>query len=153
MKTNEGKLFASMPAYKTNQVDENGKAVYKDICYPVTKEFRDQLQKDVVNAYLEVNVGIEQPNHATLPHMSSFEQAMEDEIPFDKGFQDPAETKPERAEVKTADEKKPEKPKTKKDDKPKSIKERLAEGEAKKKARIAENADKPKVPKKEAQIA
>ena len=41
----------------------------------------------------------------------------------------------------------------KKEDKPKSIKDRLAEGEAKKKARISEQAEKPKAPKKETQIA
>lgn len=161
--TKDGKTFASMPSYKTNQVDENGKPVYKDICYPATKEFRQQLQKAVVNAYLETSVGIEQPNHATLPPKSSYDQAVEagfipvsgdEELPFDNGFQDPGETKPEKAEAKKP-EKKPDKakPKEKKEDKPKSIKDRLAEGEAKKKARISEQADKPKTPKKETQIA
>lgn len=162
-KTKEGKTFASMPSYKTSQVDENGKAVYKDICYPANKEFRQQLQKAIVNAYLETSVGIEQPNHATLPHKDSYEQAVEagfipangdEELPFDNGFQDPGETKPEKAEEKKP-EKKPDKPKpkAKKDEKPKSIKDRLAEGEAKKKAQISEKADKPKAPKKETQIA
>lgn len=33
-------LFVSMPSYKTKQKDEQGKAVYQDVCYPVTKEFR-----------------------------------------------------------------------------------------------------------------
>ena len=148
-KTNEGKLFASMPSYKTNQVGENGKPVYKDICYPANQEFRKELQNAVVNAYLETLVGIEQPV----------------ELPFDEGFQDPLETKPEKAEATNPEVKKPEtdkpeakktdkvKPKEKKEEKPKSIKERLAEGEAKKKAHIAENADKPKVPHKETQIA
>ena len=153
MKSKEGKMFASMPSYKTSQVDENGKAVYKDICYPATKEFREQLQKDVVNTYLETVAGIEQPNHATFPPKTSYEQAMENELPFDDGFQDPVETKPERAEVKKTEEKKPEKSKAKKEEKPKSIKERLAAGEAKKKAQIAKNAEKPKVPTKEVQIA
>jgi hypothetical protein len=78
----------------------------------------------------------------------------DEELPFDNGFQDPGETKPEKAEAKKP-EKKPDKakPKEKKEDKPKSIKDRLAEGEAKKKARISEQADKPKTPKKETQIA
>ena len=41
----EGKngLFVSMPSYKSKQVDENGDPVYKDICNPITKDFRDQL--------------------------------------------------------------------------------------------------------------
>ena len=161
-KTNDGKLFASMPSFKTNQVDENGKAVYKDICYPANKEFRQELQKAVVNAYLEATVGIEQPDHATQPHKGSYEQAVEaglipdpkadEELPFGNGLQDPAEKKPEKAEAKKPEGKR-EKPAEKKAEKPKSIKERLAEGEAKKNAHIAEHADKPKAPKKETQIA
>lgn len=35
--------FVSMPSYKTKDVDENNKPVYRDICYPVTKEFREKL--------------------------------------------------------------------------------------------------------------
>ena len=159
--TKDGKMFASMPSFKTSQVDENGKPVYKDICYPATKEFRQQLQKAVINAYLETSVGIEQPDHATLPPKSSYDQAVEagfipasgdEELPFDDGLQDPGKTKPEKAEEKKP-EKKPAKPQTKKEEKPKSIKDRLAEGEAKKKAQFAEKADKPKTPKKETQIA
>lgn len=37
------KLFVAMPSYKTKQTDEQGKAVYQDVCYPVTKEFREKL--------------------------------------------------------------------------------------------------------------
>ena len=37
------KLFVAMPAYKTKQVDEQGKAIYQDVAYPVTKEFREKL--------------------------------------------------------------------------------------------------------------
>lgn len=36
------KLFVAMPAYKTKQVDEQGKAIYQDVVYPVTKEFREK---------------------------------------------------------------------------------------------------------------
>ena len=169
-KTNDGKLFASMPSFKTNQVDENGKAVYKDICYPANKEFRQELQKAVINAYLETTVGIEQPDHATQPHKGSYEQAVEagliqetkgndgfvpgvdEELPFGNGLQDPAEKKPEKAEAKKPEAKK-EKSAEKKAEKPKSIKERLAEGEAKKNAHLAEHADKTKASKKETQIA
>ena len=35
--------FVSMPSYKTKDVDENNKPIYRDICYPVTKEFREKL--------------------------------------------------------------------------------------------------------------
>ena len=45
------KLFVAMPSYKTKQVDEQGKAVYQDVCYPVTKEFREKLYAEIVNQY------------------------------------------------------------------------------------------------------
>ena len=41
-----------MPSYKTNQ-EINGKAVYQDICFPVTKEFREKLYGSVLKAYEE----------------------------------------------------------------------------------------------------
>ncbi len=44
-------LFVSMPSYKTNQTDERGRAVYKDICHPVTAKFRDKLYGAILQAY------------------------------------------------------------------------------------------------------
>lgn len=44
-------LFVAMPSYKTKQVDEQGKPIYNDICYPVTKEFREKLYKEILAAY------------------------------------------------------------------------------------------------------
>ena len=37
--------------YKTKQKDEQGKAVYQDVCYPVTKEFREVLYGEVIDSY------------------------------------------------------------------------------------------------------
>ena len=45
------KLFVAMPAYKTKQVDEQGKAVYQDVAYPVTKEFREKLYGQIISEY------------------------------------------------------------------------------------------------------
>lgn len=45
------KIFVSMPSYKTKQVDEKGKAVYQDVCYPVTKEFREKLYNEIISEY------------------------------------------------------------------------------------------------------
>lgn len=46
----------AMPSYKTKQTDENGKPVYQEVCYPVTKEFREKLYKEIISAYQwEVN--------------------------------------------------------------------------------------------------
>lgn len=44
-----GKLFVSMPRYKSNEKDENG----RDICYLVTKDFRAKLYGEIEKAYEE----------------------------------------------------------------------------------------------------
>lgn len=44
-------IFVSMPAYKTKQNDEQGKPIYQDVCYPVTKEFREKLYTEIVREY------------------------------------------------------------------------------------------------------
>ena len=44
-------LFISMPSFKTKKKDEQGKAVYQDICYPVTKEFREKLYGELMDSY------------------------------------------------------------------------------------------------------
>ncbi len=50
---NNGPYFVSMPSYKTNQVDEKGKPVYKDICHPVTAKFRERLYDAIINEFFE----------------------------------------------------------------------------------------------------
>ena len=47
------KVFVAMPSYKTKQKDGNGKDIYQDICYPVTKEFREKLYTEIERAYEE----------------------------------------------------------------------------------------------------
>lgn len=41
-------LFVAMPSYKTKDVDENNKPIYRDICYPVTREFREKLYTELI---------------------------------------------------------------------------------------------------------
>ena len=43
--------FVSMPSYKTKDVDENNKPLYRDICYPVTKEFREKLYDSILELH------------------------------------------------------------------------------------------------------
>ena len=45
------KIFVSMPSYKTKQVDEHGKPIYQDVCYPVTKDFREKLYNEIIAEY------------------------------------------------------------------------------------------------------
>lgn len=40
-----------MPSYKTNQIDEHNQSVYRDVCYPVTGEFREKVNNLLVDAY------------------------------------------------------------------------------------------------------
>lgn len=47
-------VFVAMPSYKTKQKDEQGKVVYQDVCYPVTKEFRENLYGEIIENYNEV---------------------------------------------------------------------------------------------------
>ncbi len=47
----EGKLYIDMPSYKSRQVDEQGKAVYKDICNPVTAKFQEKLSVVLISRY------------------------------------------------------------------------------------------------------
>ncbi|WP_442871467.1 septation protein SpoVG family protein [Caproiciproducens sp.] len=51
-------LFVAMPSYKA------GNGEYKDICFPVTKEFREQLNQAVIGAY---NQALAQSQNAA-PH-------------------------------------------------------------------------------------
>jgi len=47
----EGQLFVAMPSYKTNRTDEQGKAVFNEICNPINAEFRAQLYAAVIESF------------------------------------------------------------------------------------------------------
>ena len=47
----DGELFVSMPSVKTNLTDEHGNPEYRDVCYPTTKEFREQLNQRILDSY------------------------------------------------------------------------------------------------------
>lgn len=54
LKNSEGKVFVSMPRFKSNDRTEKNEAVYKDICNPITKEFRQELYDDILELYREM---------------------------------------------------------------------------------------------------
>lgn len=58
------KLFVAMPAYKTKQVDEQGKAIYQDVAYPVTKEFREKLYGNIIEEYNKAKMQTQNQNQA-----------------------------------------------------------------------------------------
>lgn len=50
----EGQPFVSMPSFKSRARDEHNQAVYKDVCNPITKEFREELYGDILDMYEEM---------------------------------------------------------------------------------------------------
>ena len=53
----KGNIFVSMPDYKTGRLDDNGKDVYQDIAYPVTRQFREELYEEIVKEFDAVMQG------------------------------------------------------------------------------------------------
>ena len=47
----KNQLFVSMPRYKSNEIDANGGTVYKDVCNPITAEFREELYSNILEAF------------------------------------------------------------------------------------------------------
>ena len=47
----EGRLFVSMPSYKSNERTEQNEPVYKDYCNPITKDFYEELTEAIIDAY------------------------------------------------------------------------------------------------------
>ena len=47
----KGNVFVSMPDYKTGRLDDNGKDIYQDIAYPVTRQFRQELYDKIVEEF------------------------------------------------------------------------------------------------------
>lgn len=46
-----GNTFFSMPDYKTGKLDDNGKDIYQDIAYPVTRQFRQEMYEEIVKEF------------------------------------------------------------------------------------------------------
>ena len=93
----EGKkgLFVTMPSYKTKKVDEEGKAIYQDICYPVTKDFRDKLFASILDGYAaERDKAVIEP-----------EKNQDTELPFKGKEESKEETKDEDNPDKTQEQK------------------------------------------------
>lgn len=59
--------FVAMPSYKVN-------GEYKDVCFPVTKEFRDQMHAAVLGAYQQELAQLTQRGQAQEPQEAPFPQ-------------------------------------------------------------------------------
>lgn len=80
------KVFVAMPSYKTKQVDEQNKPVYQDVCYPVTKEFREKLYGEILETYEKEKVKQQEQNQnknqAKDPSKDGFMRVNNQEGPF-----------------------------------------------------------------------
>ena len=46
--------FVSMPSFKSKERTEHNQPVYKDVCNPITSEFRKELYEDILSLYAEM---------------------------------------------------------------------------------------------------
>ena len=51
VESKKGGMFVSMPSFKTKTVDEEGNPIFKDIAFPITKEFREELFTRIMESY------------------------------------------------------------------------------------------------------
>ena len=54
VKTQEGEPFVSMPSFKSKERNEHNQPVYKDVCNPITSDFRKELYDDILSLYGEM---------------------------------------------------------------------------------------------------
>ena len=53
----KGELFVSMPRYRSNERDESNGVIYKDVCNPITAEFREELYTNILVPMQESRTG------------------------------------------------------------------------------------------------
>ncbi len=56
VKNKNGEVFVSMPSFKSKERTEHNEPVYKEVCNPITAEFREALYDDILSAYLEMEM-------------------------------------------------------------------------------------------------
>lgn len=80
------KVFVAMPAYKAKQTDEQGKAIYQDVCYPVTKDFRKKLYDEIMKTYEQEKTKQQEQSQSKseekAKEQSGFSQTPKQETPF-----------------------------------------------------------------------
>ena len=54
VKSQEAEPFVSMPSFKSKERTEYNQPVYKDVCNPITSEFRKELYDDILSLYAEM---------------------------------------------------------------------------------------------------
>lgn len=75
-------VFISMPSYKTKQIDGNGKNVYKDVCFPITKEFREKLNGVIMQGFEQAKENRQEAAREQSDGFMPVPDMMEPELPF-----------------------------------------------------------------------
>lgn len=70
------KEFVAMPSYMVKQNGREGKSQYQDVCFPVTKEFREKLYDAIMDCYQRekekaMNQGMEQATSQSMERAES----------------------------------------------------------------------------------
>lgn len=77
------KEFVAMPSYMARQSGKGGKPQYQDVCFPVTKEFREKLYNEIMECYQQekekaMTQGMAQAETQSMARSGSRQQ----ELPF-----------------------------------------------------------------------
>lgn len=54
VKSQDAEPFVSMPSFKSKERTEHNQPVYKDVCNPITSDFRKELYDDILSLYAEM---------------------------------------------------------------------------------------------------
>ncbi len=79
------KEFVAMPSYKVKQSGKDGKPQYQDVCFPVTKEFREKLYAAILENYKqEKELAVDQSRAQVMEQSRSRAQSRHSEpnLPF-----------------------------------------------------------------------
>ena len=91
--------FVSMPSYKTKDVDENNKPIYRDICYPVTKEFREKLYGTILETHhMEREKRLQDASEKPVSRQDKIQKEMQEQEEQDKANK--TESKPKKSKGK-----------------------------------------------------
>lgn len=65
-----GNLFVSMPKYKSNEINENGNPIYKDVCNPINAALRKDITERIVKEYNNSDVQEPESKEVNKPKVS-----------------------------------------------------------------------------------
>lgn len=72
-----------MPSHKVKQTGKDGKPMYQDICFPVTKQFREKLYDAILDCYRQEKELVAERGQLMAQSQARMERRLvEREVPF-----------------------------------------------------------------------